>query len=178
MHSAIKVKGQPLYKLARKGIDVERTPRRVHIFEFEASRHSPDTLEILVRCSKGTYIRVLAEDLGDRLGCGGYLTALRRVAIGTIDIGQATGLDALEQSSVAQRLALLRPIDSLLDGIPQVRLPSHDSLRLRHGLSISGLDGFAVGQVRVYSEQGDFLGLGEIGADGLLKPRRLVSSMS
>ncbi len=178
MHSAIKINGRPLYALARKGISVERATRRVHIHEFEASRQSEDTLEIFVRCSKGTYIRVLAEDLGDRLGCGAYLTGLRRVAIGTVDIDQAVGLDVLERSSAAQRLALLRPVDSLLDSIPQVRLSMHDSTRLGHGLNVSGLEQHAAGQVRVYSERGDFLGLGEIGEDGSLKPRRLVSSVS
>lgn len=178
MHSAIKIKGRPLYALARKGISVERATRRVHIYEFEASRQSEDALEIFVRCSKGTYIRVLAEDLGDRLGCGAYLTGLRRVAIGTVDIDQAVGLDVLERSSAAQRLALLRPVDSLLDSIPQVRLSMHDSTRLGHGLNVSGLEQHAAGQVRVYSERGDFLGLGEIGEDGSLKPRRLVSSVS
>jgi len=176
MHSAIKLDGRPLYTLARKGISVERAPRRVSIHEFEASRQSEDTVEIFVRCSKGTYIRVLAEDLGERLGCGAYLTALRRVAIATIDVGQAVGLDALEQSPVAQRLALLRPIDALLASIPEVRLSMHDSTRLRHGLSIGGLDNLAPGPVRVYSERGEFLGLGEFGEDGLLKSRRLVSS--
>ncbi len=175
MHSAIKVDGRPLYALARKGINVERAPRRVTIYEFEASRRSSDSVDIFVRCSKGTYIRVLAEDLGERLGCGAYLTALRRVAIGTIDIRQSVGLDELEQSPEAQRLALLRPVDSLLTGIPQVILTMQDSTRLRHGLSIGGLDNLAPGPVRVYSERGVFLGLGEFGEDGSLKPRRLVS---
>ncbi len=178
MHSAIKVNGRPMYELARQGIHVERAARRVRIDWFEASRPSADTLEIRVQCSKGTYIRVLAEDLGERLGCGAYLTALRRVAIGTIDIDQAVGLEALEQTPAAERRALLKPVDALLTGIPQVRLTMRDSDRLRHGLRIGGHDSRAPGPVRVYSEQGEFLGLGEFAENGLLKPRRLVSSAS
>jgi tRNA pseudouridine55 synthase len=175
MYSAIKVNGQPLYALARKGISIDRAPRRVTIFRFDATRQLPDTLEIAVSCSKGTYIRVLAEDLGERLGCGAYLTALRRVSIGSIDISEAVGLDLLEAASATERLALLRPVDLLLDGLPKVILTMDDSTRLGHGLSISGCAGSAAGQVRIYSAQGDFLGLGEVTEDGVLKPKRLVS---
>ena len=176
MHSAIKVKGQALYKLARKGISVERSSRRVDILEFEATRLSGDSMEIRVRCSKGTYIRTLAEDLGDRLGCGAYLTALRRVAIGPIDIADAVSLDALERMPAAQRAMQLRPIDLLLGEMPEVRLNMADSKRLGHGMRVDGLGGALPGQVRVYSEAGDFLGLGDLGDDGSLKPKRLVSS--
>ncbi len=175
MHSAIKVKGQALYTLARKGISIERSSRRVHILEFDATRLSGDSLEIRVRCSKGTYIRTLAEDLGDRLGCGAYLTALRRVAIGPIDIADAVSLDALERMSAAQRATQLRPIDLLLGEMPEVRLSMADSKRLGHGMRVDGLRA-QPGQVRVYSEAGDFLGLGDLGGDGSLKPKRLVSS--
>jgi len=176
MYSAVKVNGRPLYSLARKGISVERATRRVHILEFEATRQSTETLEISVRCSKGTYIRTLAEDLGDRLGCGAYLTGLRRMAIGSIEVSEAVGLEALDRMPLAGRLAVLRPIDLLLGDMPEVRLTLSDSTRLGHGLRVFGLDNIAPGQVRVYSEQGDFLGLGEISSDGSLKPKRLVSS--
>lgn len=176
MYSAVKVNGRPLYSLARKGISVERATRRVHILEFEATRQSAETLEISVRCSKGTYIRTLAEDLGDRLGCGAYLTGLRRMAIGSIEVSEAVGLEALDRMPLAGRLAVLRPIDLLLGDMPEVRLTLSDSTRLGHGLRVFGLDNIAPGQVRVYSEQGDFLGLGEISSDGSLKPKRLVSS--
>ena len=176
MYSAIKVDGQPLYARARKGMHVERAPRHVRVERFEITQRTAGSLDISVSCSKGTYIRVLAEDLGERLGCGAYLTALRRVAIGSIDIDQAVGFDALESASDAQRLAMLRPIDLFLGSLPKVTLTMDDCMRLGHGLSIPGIGHGAEPLVRIYAGDGRFLGLGEICEDGSLKSRRLVST--
>lgn len=176
MFSAVKVDGQPLYVRARKGVEVERKPRRVHVFSLEVTGRGADTLDIAVSCSKGTYIRVIAEDIGDRLGCGAYLTALRRVAIGAIDIKQAVGFDVLERASDSQRLTLLKPVDLFLEAIPKVVLTGDDGARLGHGMSIPDIGCSAEPLVRIYSDEGRFLGLGELREDGSLKPRRLVST--
>jgi tRNA pseudouridine55 synthase len=176
MYSAIKVNGRPLYSLARKGVNVERAPRRVHILQFDVVGASENTLEIFVTCSKGTYIRVLAEDLGERLGCGAYLTGLRRVAIGALQISDAVGFETLESSTMEERLALLRPADLLLEDLPALRLNEDLSRRLCHGLTIPGYAEIApLERARIYTEDGHFLGLGEVDETGVLKPKRLVS---
>ena len=176
MYSAIKVNGRPLYSLARKGVNVERAPRRVHIHQLDVTGASENTLEIFVTCSKGTYVRVLAEDLGERLGCGAYLTGLRRVAIGALQVSDAVGFEALESSTMEQRLALLRPADLLLEDLPPLRLNEDLSRRLCHGLTIPGYTDIApLERARIYNEDGRFLGLGEVDETGVLKPKRLVS---
>jgi tRNA pseudouridine55 synthase len=176
MYSAVKVGGRPLYSLARKGVNVERAARRVHIHEFRVTRQTEDSLEIFVTCSKGTYIRVLAEDLGERLGCGAYLTALRRVAIGALDLSEAIGFEQLEAASMSERLALLKSTDLLLEDLPQLRLDEPRSKRLCHGMTIPGFTDLApLQRARIYSDDGRFLGLGEIDEAGVLKPKRLMA---
>src|SRR5687767_7524133 len=134
MHSALKHEGTPLYRLARRGQEVERAPRRVRISDLELLKQDAERLEIRVVCSKGTYIRVLAEDIGEALGCGAHLAALRRTASGGFRIENAV---ALEQ---ADRRHLL-PLEALLDGLPRAELGPAEELRLRQGqaLRISGL---------------------------------------
>ena len=177
MYSAIKVKGRPLYSLARKGVSVQRPARRVHVYQFDVVSRSEDRLEVLVTCSKGTYVRVLAEDLGERLGCGAYLTALRRVAIGALQIADAVGFESLESLTPAERLAMLKPLDLLLDDLPRLCLNEDLSRRLCHGLTVPGyVDLAPLERARVYAEDGRFLGLGEVDAAGVLKPKRLVSN--
>ncbi|UCD68816.1 MAG: tRNA pseudouridine(55) synthase TruB [Betaproteobacteria bacterium] len=176
MYSAIKVKGRPLYSLARKGINVERDARRVHIYQLDVLRRSGETLEIFALCSKGTYIRVLAEDLGEQLGCGAYLAGLRRVSIGALQISDAVGFEWLEFASMSERLALLQPLDLLLEDVRPLRLNEHNSRQLCHGLAIPGYADIApLERARIYTKDGRFLGLGEVDEAGLLKPKRLIS---
>lgn len=177
MYSAVKVGGRPLYSLARKGVNVERAARKVCIDELKVLDCAGDRLEIFVRCSKGTYIRVLGEDLGALLGCGAYLTALRRVGIGRLDVSEAVGFDVLESVAMADRVAMIRRLDLLLGDLPEVRLGRAESKRLCNGLAIAGYATIApVQRARVYAEDGRFLGLGEIDQAGVLKPKRLVSN--
>ena len=176
MYSAVKVNGQPLYALARKGLNVERKPRTVHINRLEVKAVCADSVSISVSCSKGTYVRVLAEELGQRLGCGAYLTALRRVLIGTITIDDAVGLDDLESLDPPARSALLKPVDFMLSSLPPVSLSLDDGVRLCHGLAIRGTGAGAGLLVRVYREDGRFLGTAEVDDEGVLKPKRLVST--
>lgn len=177
MYSALKMQGQPLYVLARKGMEVERPSRKVHIYRFDVTREACDILSLSITCSKGTYIRVLAEDLGKRLGGGAYLTDLRRTAIGSIGVADACTLGELAACSGAERTAHVKPVDFLLASLPAVVLGKADSDRLSNGMAIE-LAVEAHGQVRVYREDGRFLGLGEVGLQGQLKPKRLVSKDS
>lgn len=144
MHSALKRDGRPLYEYARAGITLERAPRRVTIHGIElvelaagsqAAPGEPGSLRAVLRvaCSKGTYVRTLAEDLGRMLGCGAHLSALRRERVGALDLTRAVRLDELESMSAEQRLRCLAPVDSLLGDLPVVHLDEPQARRFLHG---------------------------------------------
>ena len=175
MYSAVRVGGERLYKLARKGISVERKPRCIRIQRLEVlDRKGPD-LEISVSCSKGTYIRVLAEDLAEKLGTAAYLVALRRESIGALEVADAIDMDSLEDLPEAHRPALLKPVDLLLNDLPKLLLSEEDARRLSHGQLIVGASDNPVPEIRVYTTDGRFLGLGEVQSDRSLKAKRLLS---
>jgi tRNA pseudouridine55 synthase len=175
MHSALKKDGKALYDYARAGLEVERAPRRVMILRLDVVEFTAPHLTIDVECSKGTYIRALASDIGQALGCGAHLAALRRTGAGRLDVRDAVTFDALEALSETERDALLRPTDCLLADWPVVRLGADDAGRFLSGLRrrIEGADAAAV---RVYGREPDaFLGSahitgGELIADRLLSP--------
>ena len=171
MHSALKRDGKPLYEYARQGIELERTARRVTIHAIELHRFSEASLSITVACSKGTYIRTLAEDIGAALGCGAHLQALRRTRIGRLHLDQAVTLSALEGLAPEQRDAMLLPADALLDGLPRADLGGSDAVRLGHGQPVRW-NGPA-GRWRAYAG-GRFLGLCDLDGHGWLNPRRLI----
>ena len=178
MYSALKRDGRPLYELARQGIAVERAARAVIIHELVLLDLSPARCRLRVRCSKGTYIRTLAEDLGEALGCGAHLTALRRTSVGTLDVDDALTLDALAGMADDQRAACLQAPDALLQSLPAVLLDDAATARFMHGNPVSMTPGVCLepGKRRVYGDD-RLLGVGEIDALdplGLLKPRRLV----
>ena len=177
MHSALKRDGKPLYAYARAGVDVERAPRRVRILALETSEFDPDSASFTlhVTCSKGTYIRTLAEDIGARLGCGAHLVALRRTAIGALRIENALTLDALEATEEAQRAALLAPPDALLGELPAQQLNEENARAILHGQRVRAPQAGAVGLCRLY-RQAAFLGLGEVRADGYLYAKRLLAT--
>lgn len=137
MHSALKREGKPLYEYARAGIELEREARRVTIHRIDvvdcALDAEPPRATVRVACSKGTYIRVLAEDIGERLGCGAHLSALRRERVGALSLDAAIGLDALEALELAQRRARLAPVDALLAELPRVDLDAPAATRFRNG---------------------------------------------
>jgi tRNA pseudouridine55 synthase len=172
MHSALKQGGQPLYKLARKGISVERQPREVTIHSLELIDFALPRCRLRVRCSKGTYIRTLAEDIGNALACGAHLCALRRTAVGPIDLARAVALETLNALPEEARAACLLPPDSLLQGLPKVALEPAAAQRFAHGNPV--VAAAAPGKCRVYADD-RLLGVGEADA-GLLKPVRLVSA--
>jgi tRNA pseudouridine55 synthase len=180
MHSALKRDGRPLYEYARAGITLEREARRVTIHALTLLSWEPPFLRLAVTCSKGTYIRVLGEDIGAALGCGAHLNALRRTAVGTLSIAQATTLEQLADLSEPERVAGLAPVDALLSSFPMVVLDDLLSTRFLHGqrLALAGMEGLPqAGRVRVY-RQGDnqLLGTAQLADYGVLAPERLVRS--
>jgi len=181
MYSAIKQNGQPLYKLARQGKEVERKARHVVIkqLELRAFRAGEQAeVDIYLECSKGTYVRSIAEDLGKALGCGAHVTALRRTRAGPFGIEDSVSLAALEalkgNEQLAQMDALLLPADTALAGLPLVRLSESGGFYIRQGQPVQVPNAPCDGMVRVALETGEFLGVGEILDDGRVAPRRLI----
>ena len=180
MYSALKRDGQPLYKLARAGKVVEREPRPVSIREFELLDVRPGErceIDVRVRCSKGTYVRSLAQDLGEALGVGGHVSALRRTAVGPFaDTG--VSMDVLEtlgeREDLAALDALLLPVTDALAHFPLLTLPESSGFYLRQGQPVLVPNAPRDGMVRLALETGLFLGLGEILDDGRVAPRRLI----
>lgn len=173
MYSALKRDGQPLYRLARQGIEVERAPRQVEIQALELLDYLGERCRFRVSCSKGTYIRTLMEDIGNALGCGAHLTALRRVAVGDLRVSGAVTLDQLAALPEADRLAFLSPPDALLQSLPRVCLDEDAENRFCHGNPVFIPPAGAFGKCRVYGGE-RLLGVGEVDASGCVKPRRLV----
>ena len=157
MHSALKHQGRALYDYAREGIEIERAPRRVHIHAIDMQGCENGVLCIDVRCSKGTYIRTLAQDLGRHLGCGAHLAALRRTASGPLVLEQALSLEALEGMDAATRDTHILPVDTLLRDWPQVQLDEVDASRFLMGMR-RRLPGPDQPQVRVYGPRPQLVG--------------------
>jgi tRNA pseudouridine55 synthase len=176
MYSAIKHNGEALYKLARAGVEVEREPRPVTVHEIKTLGFQDDLLTLEIACSKGTYIRTLAHDLGEILGCGAHVVQLRRLASGDVAIDKAVTLDQLETlASPAERAQLLQPVDSVLHAVPDVHLTSLAAHYLKQGQSVSTRHGLAPGWVRLYEGDSRFLGMGQVLDDGQVAPRRLLA---
>ena len=165
MYSALKHEGTPLYELARDGRSIDRAARKVEIYSLELLSHDHDLAELFVRCSKGTYVRQLAADLGQALGTGAHLAALRRTAVGKLRIEDAVTLEALDAGA-------LKPIDCLLEELPRLDLESLQASRFLQGAPIA-LPGAPEGSCRIYAGEG-LLGVGKV-ADGRLQPLRSVA---
>lgn len=174
MHSALKKDGKALYEYAREGIELEREARSVTIHELALERTAPNELRIRARVSKGTYIRTLGEDIGEALGCGAHLVALRRIATGDFEVGQCIGLAELEALDEAGRLARLLPTEALLADHSRVTLGTEDAGRFLTGLRRRG-DWADASAVAVFGSQPEAL-LGTAHAKaGELIPGRLLS---
>jgi len=178
MFSALKHNGERLYDLARQGIEVERKPRAVTIYELKLINHQADTLELEAECSKGTYIRTLAEDIGYKIGCGAYVTQLRRLAVGPfMDPDKMIDMDTLErmyEQDKNQLGSLVLPIDSALMNWPDVQLNGDLSYYLQQGQPVQVPKAPSEGWVRLYNAEKDqFLGIGQIMDDGKVAPKRL-----
>lgn len=178
MYSALKRGGQPLYALARAGQSVERAARHITVHALELLAREGDMLRLRVHCSKGTYVRQLAVDLGAALGTVAHLSALRRTAVGGLRVEQATTLDALQALGEAARHARLLPPDCLLADLPRVELAEPQARRFLNGqvLAGEGIPESPAGACRVYLGTGALLGVGELQAGVGLRPVRLLAS--
>ena len=176
MHSALKYQGKPLYEYIRKGESVPRASRTVTIHALELLRCHGDEIEINVRCSKGTYVRTLAEDIGHALGCGAHLLGLRRTVIGAFNLDQAYSWTTLEAMDMAQRDACLLAPDKLLQDMPALHLDAAHAARIAQGQRLALDADVPEGKVRLYSE-GRFIGMAEL-VGRRLAPLRLLSSVA
>ncbi len=174
MYSALKREGQPLYKLARAGVTVERAPRPIEISELSLLGMGDAQLELTALCSKGTYIRVLAEDIARQLGTCGHVTALRRLYVEPFDHAPMVTLGEVESSCQHGAGPAMIAADEALPTMPQVHLPAELAGRLAHGQTVA-VGGAAAGKVRLYDPQGRFMGLGEADGQGQVRPRRLFA---
>jgi tRNA pseudouridine55 synthase len=183
MFSAIKHQGQPLYKLARQGIEIERKPRRVHIFRNEMVKFSQDGFELEIHCSKGTYVRTIAEEIGEALGCGAHVSALRRLAAGPYGESDLVTVDELaaarERGGTAALDTMLLPIASSVSRWPAVLLTDSTAYYVKQGQPVIVAHAPTSGWVQLMESLGgadetQFLGVGEILDDGRVAPRRLV----
>ena len=172
MYAAIKHQGRPLYTYARRGEHVDRAARRVAIRCLDLESFEGEAASLYVECSKGTYIRTLAEDIGTELGCGAHLAALERLAVGSFTLEQSVKLEDFEDSSLKQRRERLLPPQALLESWPRLRLPAELTVKFRHGQAVpaDAVDG----NVAVFGEGEVFLGTGEV-CGRTLQPRRLLA---
>lgn len=173
MYAAIKHEGRPLYAYARRGEEVDRAPRRVVIRRLDLESFEGKTASLYVECSKGTYIRTLAEDIGAKLGCGAHLAALERLAVGSFTLEQAVKLGDFEDLSPAQRRERLLPPQVLLESWPRLRLPADLTAKFRQGRAVPA--DTADGNVAVFGEGEMFLGTGEV-SGRTLQPRRVLAA--
>jgi len=178
MYSALKFEGKALYEYARAGLEIERKARFVTIRNIEVNSFAGDVAVITVTCSKGTYIRTLAEDIGGQLGCGAHLIGLRRTATADYQIAQAVTLEQFEAMDEEQRLAALAPPDSAVHYLPAVTLDSDAAFYLLQGQAVWRSGATPSGLLRLYSEQQVFLGLGELQDDGKIAPKRLMQQVN
>jgi tRNA pseudouridine55 synthase len=176
MYSAIKHAGRPLYEYARAGTQVARAPRRVTIRLLDLRHCDASDVQVSVACSKGTYIRVLAEDIGKTLGCGATLAALRRTHVGRFSLDEAVTLDRLSAMTAAERLARLLPADALLAGLPSLDLDAEQALRIVRGQAVNCTGIMNTGLVRLYGPDSAFLGVADADREGRVVPRRLLST--
>ncbi|MBB5190322.1 tRNA pseudouridine55 synthase [Silvimonas terrae] len=184
MHSALKYQGKSLYEYARQGVEIERAARAVTIYTLDIVSFEGDVLVLDVSCSKGTYVRTLADDIGRTLGCGAYLAGLRRTRTAGFSLDDAIGLDEFGQLEMPQREALLMTPETLLTDLPQIELDMADTDRILHGMSVSRRAGWpdGAGLFQLYGTPQNghnraFLGLGEVASDDVLRPKRLLSTV-
>lgn len=176
MHSAVHVGGKRLYQLAREGIEVAREPRRVEVIALEQERRDGDCLVITVTCSKGTYIRSLAADIGSALGCGAYLTALRRTAVGPFSVDAAVPLDRLLEEGAERARERLLPVEILVASLPRCDASSEAAMRFRQGQVVEWTEAAQGSEWGVWEAGGAFVGVGKAEVPGRLSPLRLMAT--
>jgi tRNA pseudouridine55 synthase len=179
MYSALKHQGVPLYKLARKGQEVERKERTVNISRLEMMDFRGDEIDLEIDCSKGTYIRSIADDLGDMLGIGGHVTVLRRLASGPFKVEESISIETLQQEFDAGGPSALdrylQPADLTVQGLEKVDMPASTAEYVRQGQPVIARGLPTEGKVRLYAD-GEFFGIGKILDDGRVAPVRLLNT--
>ena len=176
MFSALKFEGKPLYEYARQGIEIERKSRRVTIYDITLNKIEESIVILEVSCSKGTYIRTLAEDIGHALGCGAYLKGLERTQTGNFQLSDALTIEAIEAMSMASREKTLLPVDALLEGLSSIKLTLTETEAIKKGQAID-FNGKNDNELRLYGASGQFLGVGQPDLQGRLFPKRLIANI-
>ena len=176
MYSALKFEGKPLYEYAREGIEIERKSRQIKIFDIKLINIEKSIITIEVLCSKGTYIRTLAEDIGQTMGCGAYLKGLERTQTGIFQLSEALSIEALEAMPMASREKALMPIDVLLEELSSIKLNMAELDAIKKGQSID-FNSKNDKEVRLYSPSGQFVGVGQPDLKGRLFPKRLIAKI-
>jgi len=173
MYSALKKNGIPLYKLARKGIEIERQPREVSIYEIKFISLEDDILSLEVSCSKGTYIRTLIEDIGRDLNCGGHVVELRRIGFAHLNIAQSRSFEELKKMSLDELDKLLLGSDEMLPSLKSIYLDYDQSSNIKFGRKIKCNELSATQKVKLYDFEKNFIGIGEGNTLSELAPKRL-----
>ena len=176
MFSALKFEGKPLYEYARQGIEIERKSRQVTIYDITLNKIEESIVILEVSCSKGTYIRTLAEDIGHALGCGAYLKGLERTQTGSFQLSDALKIEAIEAMSMASREKTLLPVDALLEGLSSIKLTLIETEAIKKGQAID-FNGKNDNELRLYGASGQFLGVGQPDLQGRLFPKRLIANI-
>lgn len=176
MYSALKHNGQPLYKLARQGIEIKRKARKVTIHELLLIDYTEDTITLEIQCSKGTYIRTLAQDIGEALGYGAHLSMLRRTQVSPFDCNKLYNINEIEALAEENKLTeeLLLPIDSALPSLPKITLNEEEAALIKNGIKINKEHLPEAPLIRLYIENGDFIGIGRYSSDNKLAAKRLM----
>ena len=183
MYSALKHNGQPLYKLARQGIDIERAPRPVTIHQLTLVEKTTDSITLDVSCSKGTYIRTLAQDIGEALGCGAHLSMLRRTDVSPFDCSKIYTLKEIEKLAENDELeSILLPIDSALINFPGIQLSEADVELIRNGIKVQRNDVPKNEMIRLYTKYNEFIGIGKYSetesGERMLAPKRMMNTQA
>ena len=176
MYSALKKDGQPLYKLARQGIEIERPARPVTIHSIDFISYEQGVLTLDVSCSKGTYIRSLIQDIGDKLGCGAHVVELRRTGFAHIDISEAikfSDLEALAGDDYEQLDAHIFLSENMLPNIESFTLDATQTVDIKYGRSIVCNQQDLAHKLKLFDDQKQFIGIGELSEDGVIQPKRL-----
>ena len=176
MFSALKFEGKPLYEYARQGIEIERKSRQVTIYDITLNKIEESIVILEVSCSKGTYIRTLAEDIGHALGCGAYLKGLERTQTGNFQLSDTLTIEAIEAMSMASREETLLPVDALLEGLSSIKLTLTETEAIKKGQAID-FNGKNDNELRLYGVSGQFLGVGQPDLQGRLFPKRLIANI-
>lgn len=176
MFSALKFEGKPLYEYARQGIEIERKSRQVTIYDITLNKIEESIVIVEVSCSKGTYIRTLAKDIGHALGCGAHLKGLERTQTGNFQLPEALTIEAVEAMSMASREKTLLPVDVLLEGLSSIELTVNETEAIKKGQAID-FNGENDKELRLYGVSGQFLGVGQPDLQGRLFPKRLIANI-